>query len=197
MRVLLVTIGTLLLPAPALAVAAAQGPAKATAVLECTERINHALLGPSSANGDQYIDCILEKSPPSVRANLRRRLATGGGGKFIHRLNTGEDHPQYSIRIAHTYTWVCNLQIKRSEHYQMPFRDLLKEELAQVGFVIAQENEFSHWSVYSHASEAGRESAVWSISIAAQLEPGDGIIPFTRNFTSLGDERVEIRCSPG
>jgi hypothetical protein len=79
----------------------------------------------------------------------------------------------------------------------MPFRDLLKEELAQVGFVIAQENEFSHWSVHSLASEAGRESAFWSFSMEAQLEPGDGIIPLTRNFTSLGDKRVEIRWLAG
>jgi hypothetical protein len=84
-----------------------------------------------------------------------------------------------------------------SEHYQMPFRDLLKEELAQVGFVIAQENEFSHWSVHSLASKAGRESAFWSFSMEAQLEQGDGIIPFTRNFTSLGDKRVEVRWLVG
>jgi hypothetical protein len=197
MRVLLVTIGALLLPIPAPAAALAQGPAKATAVLECTEWTNQALLGPSSAGGDQFIDCILEKSPLSVRANLRHRLATGGGGKFIHHLNTGEDPPAILNSDCPYLQMALQPPDRTSEHYQLPFRDLLKEELAQVGFVIAQENEFSYWSVHSLASEADRESAVWSISMEAQLEPGDDIIPFTRNFTSLGKKRVEIRWLVG
>ncbi len=178
-------------------VTAANGSEEATAVLECTEWAHQALFGPSSAGGDEYIDCILEKSPPSVHANLRHQLATGGGGEFIHRLNTGGDPPAI-LNSDCPYLRVASQPPDRtSEHYQMPFRDLLKEELAQVGFVIAQESEFSHWSVHSLASKAGRESAFWSFSMEAQLEPGDGIIPMTRNFTSLGDKKVEIRWLVG
>jgi len=178
-------------------VTAAYGSEEATAVLECTVRAHQALFGPSSRGGDQYVDCILEKSPPSVRANLRHRLATGGGGEFIHRLNTGGDPPAILNSDCPYLRVALQPPDQTSEHYQIPFRDLLKEELAQVGFVIAQENEFSHWSVHSLASQASRESAFWSFSMEAQLEPGDGIIPFTRNFTSLGDKRVEIRWLVG
>ena len=73
----------------------------------------------------------------------------------------------------------------------MPFRDLLREALAQVGFVIARENEFSYWIVTSHAREINRESAVWHVAMYAQPELGDGVILFTRNFISLGGKRVE------
>jgi hypothetical protein len=171
---------------------AAHGSDEATAVLECTELTNKAFVGPSSARGERFIECILDKSPLSVRANLRHRLDTGKGGELLHRLNTGDDPPAISNSHCPYLLVASRSPYRTGDNYQIPFRNFLKKALAQVGFVIAQEDEFSYWSIHSLAREIDRESAVWSISMEAQPELGDGNMLLTRNFISRGSKRVEI-----